>query len=130
MSEKTLFEEEAEEIDAIFCKNITDEKKENAIDPILDRVVMKIIPEANTIDEDFKMLFKDIFNYFINVIKKPVIQNFMNSGKNPEAVFGMMMLDILENSQVGDFFKDKQDDRWIFKLYKLLIEHYREKVWK
>ena len=130
MSEKTLFEEEAEEIDAIFCKNITDEKKENAIDPILDRVVMKIIPEANTIDEDFKMLFKDIFNYFINVIKKPVIQNFMNSGKNPEAVFGMMMLDILENSQVGDLFKDKQDDRWIFKLYKLLIEHYREKVWK
>jgi len=132
MSEKTIqktipkLEEEAEEIVAIFCKNITDKKKKNAIDLILDRVVMKMIPEANTIDEDLKMLLKDIFNYFIKAIKKPVIQNFINSGKNPNDIFRMLLLDFIDHchSQVCDNF-DKQDYRCI---YKLLMEYIKKSM--
>ena len=105
LSENKIKEEIIEEIVKISSKkDITDEKKKDAMDPILDRVFMEIRSEleVNTTDEDLKKALDGLINYIIKVIKKPIIQNLIDFGKYPEMIFGAMMfllpwLDLVEN---------------------------------
>ena len=115
-SENKFKEETEETVNICLKKDITDEKKKDAMDPILDRVFMKIesASEVNTTDEDLKKALDGLINYIIKVLKKPIIQNLIDFGKYPETIFGVMMflspwLGFFDHSKVGDNFENKDE---------------------